>query len=134
VAGPRPRLQPNIIAQLASPADEEGILTALGRLVPLVPGIGGAAALPAANADAFPGKAPAMNDVRVESNPYEATVIPPAFVLNVRKQPTMKGEPFHWLKRGETVKVMGFVHQWAAVDINGKLGFAHGNFLSPPPR
>jgi hypothetical protein len=134
LAGPRPRLQPNIIAQLASPADEEGILAALGRLVPLVPGAGGAVALPAANADAFPGKAPAMNDVRVESNPYEATVIPPAFVLNVRKQPTMKGEPFHWLKRGDTVKVMGFVHQWAAVDINGKLGFAHGNFLSPPPR
>jgi|GEM_PF-861625 len=133
VAGPRPRLQPNIIAQLSSPADEEGILSALGRLVPVVPGVGGAKDLPAANADAFPGKAPAMNDVRVESNPYVATVIPPAFVLNVRKQPTMKGEPFHWLKRGETVKVMGFVHQWAAVDINGKLGFAHGNFLSAPP-
>jgi hypothetical protein len=134
VAGPQPKLQPNVLAQLSSPADEEGILSALGRLVPLVPGIGGAADLPAANADAFPGRAPAMNDVRIESNPYEATVIPPAFVLNIRKQPTMKGEPFHWLKRGETVKVMGFVHQWAAVDINGKLGFAHGHFLSPPPR
>ena len=124
---------PAVIAKLANPADEDSILNALGKGVAFVPGIGGVADLPPANADAFPGKAPAMNDVRVESNPYLATVIPPAFVLNVRKQPTMKGEPFHWLKRGETVKVMGFVHQWAAVDINGKLGFAHGNFLSPPP-
>jgi SH3-like domain-containing protein len=45
----------------------------------------------------------------------------------------MAGKPFHWLKRGEQVNVMGFVHNWAAVDINGRLGFAHKNFLSAPP-
>ena len=135
VAGPRPRLQANVLAQLTNAADEDVILTVLGRLVQMIPPKGGiGAALPAANADAFPnGRGPAMNDVRIEPNIYTATVIPPAYVLNVRTQPSMSGDPFHWLKRGEAVNVMGFVHPWAAVDINGKLGFAHKNFLSAPP-
>lgn len=129
IAGPRPRLQPAAIAQLSNPADEDGILLILGRIVPMVgPG------LPAANADAFRNvRGPAMNDVRIEENIYIANVIPPAYVLNVRTLPSMAGIPFHWLKRGESVNVMGFVHNWAAVDINGRLGFAYKNFLSPPP-
>jgi hypothetical protein len=99
----------------------------------MVPPKGGGPALPAANADAYrTGKGPAMNDVRIEENIYIATVISPAYVLNIRSLPSMDGEPFHWLKRGETVNVMGFVHNWAAVDINGKMGFAYKKFLSTP--
>jgi hypothetical protein len=134
VAGPRPRLQPSVIAQLSNPADEDNILMILGRLAPMIPPKGGGPSLPAANADAFPDfKGPAMNDIMIDSNIYTAIVIPPAYVLNVRTLPSMAGIPFHWLKRGESVNVMGFVHNWAAVDINGKPGFAHKNFLSAPP-
>jgi hypothetical protein len=130
--GPRPRLLPNIIAELGNPAEEDGLLDDLGR-VPLVVPVGGDHALPPANADAFSnGRGPAMNDVRIEPEVYIATVIPPAYYLNVRKQPTLAGAPFTRLKRGDTVQVMGFVHQWAAVDIKGKLGFAHSRFLSNP--
>lgn len=132
--GPRPRLKPPVLAQLSNPADEDNILLILGRLAPTVPPKGAGPALPAANADVFPnGKVPALNDVRIEPNVYIATVIPPAHVLNVRILPSMAGKPFHWLKRGESVNVMGFVHNWAAVDINGRMGFAHKNFLSAPP-
>jgi hypothetical protein len=130
--GPRPRLLPVVIAQLANPAEEDGLLNDLGR-VPMVVPVGGGPARPPANADAFPnGRGPAMNDVRIEPEVYIATVIPPAYFLNVRKQPTLAGAPFTRLKRGDTVQVMGFVHQWAAVDIKGKLGFAHSRFLSNP--
>ena len=131
-SGPRPRLKPAVIAQLANPADEDGILLILGRLSPMIST--GGKSLPAANADLFPnGRGPALNDVRIEPNVYTATVIEPAHVLNVRTLPSMAGKPFHWLKRGEQANVMGFVHNWAAVDINGRLGFAHKNFLSAPP-
>jgi hypothetical protein len=132
--GSRPRLKPQVLAQLSNPADEDNILLILGRLAPTVPPKGAGQPLPAANADVFPnGKGPAMNDIRIEPNVYTATVVPPAFVLNVRILPSMAGKAFHWLKRGEKVNVMGFVHNWAAVDINGRLGFAHKNFLSAPP-
>jgi hypothetical protein len=133
--GPRPRLQPAVIAQLTNPADEDSVLLALGRLTPMVsPSGGGGPALPAANADVFSNRlGPAMNDVRIEPNIYTAEVIAPAHVLNVRSLPSMAGRPIHYLRRGDTVNVMGFVHNWAAVDINGRLGFAHKNFLSAPP-
>ncbi len=131
-SGPRPRLKPAVIAQLSNPADEDSILLILGRLSPTVSK--GGKSLPAANADVFPnGKGPALNDIRIEPDIYTATVIAPAHVLNVRTLPSMAGKPFHWLKRGETVNVMGFVNNWAAVDINGKTGFAHKNYLSAPP-
>lgn len=131
----RPRLKPPVLAQLSNPADENDILRILGRLVPALPPPGGAGpALDPANADVFPdGRRPHMNDVRIEPNVYTATVIAPAYALNIRTRPSMNGRPFHWLHRGDTVQVMGFVHGWAAVDINGKLGFAYGRFLSAPP-
>jgi hypothetical protein len=133
-AGPRPRLKPSVIAQLANPADEDAILRSLGRHTPKAPAKSGGSALPESNADVFPnGKGPALNDVRIEPDVYTATVIPPVFIINVRNLPSMAGKPFHWLKRGEQVNVMGFVHNWAAVDINGRLGFAHRNLLSAPP-
>jgi hypothetical protein len=133
VTGPQPRLKPPVLDQLSNPADEDEILMVLGKLAPMVPSKGAGPALPAANADVFPnGKGPALNDIRIEPNVYTALVIAPAYVLNVRTLPSMSGKPFHWLKRGESVNVMGFVHNWAAVDINGRLGFAHKNFLSPP--
>lgn len=133
-SGPSPRLQAPVLAQLSNPADEPKVLRILGRLTATVPASGGGPSLPAANADAYPNTGPiAWNDVRIEPNPYVATVIPPAFALNVRTRPSMEGVPFHWLKLGDTVNVMGFVHGWAAVDINGKLGFAYRSFLSPPP-
>jgi hypothetical protein len=134
-SGPSPRLQAPVLAQLSNPADENAILRILGRLTVTVPPTsGGGPSLPAANADAYPNAgSTARNDVRIEPNEYVATVIPPAFALNVRTRPSMEGAPFHWLKLGDTVNVMGFVHNWAAVDINGKLGFAHRNFLSAPP-
>jgi hypothetical protein len=132
--GSRPRLKPVVLGQLSNPADEDSILLILGKLTPMVPPKGAGPSLPAANADVFTnGKGPALNDVRIEPNVYTATVIEPAHVLNVRTLPSMAGKPFHWLKRGEQVNVMGFIHNWAAVDISGKLGFAHKNFLSAPP-
>ena len=136
-SGSRPRLNASIRSELSSPSDEDTILEILGRLTPTVPsgGAGGSStSLDPANADVFPERSgPAMNDVRVETNPYIATVIAPAHVLNVRTQPSMRGRPFHWLRRGDDVHVMGFTHNWAAVDINGRLGFAYKKYLSPPP-
>jgi hypothetical protein len=74
-----------------------------------------------------------INDAFVRSEPYVATVVPTIWALNVRKWPNMAGAPFAWLHPGDTVNVMGFVHSWAAVDINGKLGFVYKTKISAPP-
>ncbi|MBC7904044.1 MAG: DUF4157 domain-containing protein [Gemmatimonadaceae bacterium] len=72
------------------------------------------------------------NDAYVKILPYVATVSPKIYALNVRKRPSISGKPFAWLKPGDKVNVMGFVHDWAAIDQNGKLGFVYRTKISPP--
>jgi Domain of unknown function (DUF4157) len=73
------------------------------------------------------------NDAYVVSKPYVATVIPTIYALNVRRLPSMAGKPFAWLHPGDKVNVMGFVHEWAAIDQNGHLGFVYKTKISAPP-
>jgi hypothetical protein len=126
-AGSRPRLQPIVIAQLSNPADEDVILDALDRKVPM------AASAPKANADVIPdGFGPQWNETRIEPEIYVATVIAPVTNLNIRRRPSFSGIVFHVLKRGDTIQVMGFIKEWAAVDFNGELGFVFKKFISTP--
>lgn len=123
-----PTLTPAVQAQLAG-TPERDVLEALGRLAAVVPGVGGAPALPAANADLV--RTPAMrNDIRIEPRVYNASVLPA--VLNVRDKPGMHGRPFAWLHRGDVVHVMGFTHDWAAIDQGGKLGFVYKTQVTAP--
>ncbi len=129
-----PTLRPPVASELPNPADRRALLISLGRLVPGIPsGGGGGATLHPANADVFDPPGPAMNDVRIEPNIHQATVVAPAHVLRIHATPANSGAVFHWARRGDNLQVMGFVHNWAAVDINGRLGFAYNRFLSPPP-
>lgn len=124
-----PTLSAAVLAERGGYTEAE-ILRALGRLATTatVAGPGGTTVtLPAANA--APGGG-VTNRVLVEPQPYTATVLP--FALNVRDRPSMAGAVFAWLKRGETVRVMGFTHDWAAIDRNGRLGFVYRTHLTPP--
>jgi hypothetical protein len=49
----------------------------------------------------------------------------------------MHGKPFVWVPRGTVLDVVGFTHDWAAVDITdragtAKLGFVHRSRITPP--
>lgn len=108
--------------------NERGVLRTLGRLTATTPPASGSGpALPNANAEVT---GDLLNDVRVESRPYIAEVL--SFALNVRTLPSMSGTPYAWLRRGDKISVMGFVHNWAAIDYNGTLGFVHKNYISSP--
>jgi hypothetical protein len=123
-----PELSAPVRAQLGGIPESE-ILERLGRLTATssVSSGGSTITLPNANAEIT---GDTTNDVRIERQSYQATVLP--FALNVRRGPSMAHPPFHWLHRGDTVQVAGFVHNWAAVDINGRLGFVFKNLVTPP--
>lgn len=128
--GATPELTPAVRAELGGVPESE-VLESLGRLLattPVVPvGGGPAVQVPNANAEIM-GRG--VNQVLVEPNPYEATVLPDA--LNVRPAPHMNNEPFAWLHKDDVVRVMGFTHNWAAIDQDGELGFVHRSKITPP--
>ena len=130
MGGSGPALSAAVRTELGGFTEHE-ILEALGRLTATTTsvGVGGASiTLPSANVEI---NGAGTNRVRVEPNPYVATVIP--YALNVRDRPSMKSTVFAWLKRGDTVRVMGFTHNWAAIDQGGRLGFVYRTFLTLPP-
>jgi hypothetical protein len=107
---------------------ETDILKGLGRLMAVAPPpVAGGAALPAANAELVH---TGDNRALIEPRPYEATVT--AAVLNVRDRPHMGGTVFTTVRLGESVSVAGFTHNWAGIDLDGKLGFVHRSFITPP--
>jgi hypothetical protein len=114
-------------------ASESSLLRSLGvSLTPTttVAPVGGGAAvtLPRANADVT---GDTSTDVLVEQRPYEATVLP--FALNVRRRPTMAGSVIDYVRRGDIVRVVGFTHDWAAIEKDGRLGFVYRTQISAPP-
>ncbi len=124
-AGVPPALSPAVTAELDGGSADE-VLTAL-RVIASVPSATGGPSLPAANAQVRAGH---QNEVRVEPNPYVATVI--AGALNVRSLPGMHGSVFEVVRAGDQLQVAGFTHDWAAVDRNGRLGFVFRKFVTPP--
>jgi hypothetical protein len=50
----------------------------------------------------------------------------------VRTLPGLHGKPFTVVHAGDTVHVAGFTHDWAAVDIKGRLGFIHSTLVTRP--
>lgn len=121
-----PELSPAVIAEMGG-ADPQEVLTELGVIATAPPAVGGGPALPAANAQVRVGHG---NEVRIEPQPYVATVIPAA--LNVRSLPGMHGAVFEVVHVGDTLQVTGFTHDWAAVDRGGRLGFVHRSKVTPP--
>jgi hypothetical protein len=122
-------LSATVRAELGGMTEDE-VLEALGRLTPTTTTIGpGGRVVTLEPANAQLGRG-AMNRIRIEPQEYEATVLP--YALNVRRGPSMAYPPFFWVHRGDTVRVMGFTHDWAAIDANGKLGFVYRTQISPP--
>lgn len=111
---------------------ERDILELIGRIgaVPPPKGVKPKAEKDKANAEL---NGDSKNDAYVVGKPYVATVIPTIYALNVRRLPSMAGKPFAWLHPGDKVNVMGFVHEWAAIDQNGHLGFVYKTKISAPP-
>jgi hypothetical protein len=79
-----------------------------------------------------------INDVRIEPPAYMATVLPHA--VNVRNRPSMSGTPVHWYARGDVIRVLGWVHDWAAVEYSdrwrgnvGAVGYVYRSGISAPP-
>jgi hypothetical protein len=125
--GPSPVLNAATRAQLDG-FSETDILEALGRLMPVAPAVGGGPALPSANAEIM---GTGDNRALIEPHPYEANVT--ADVLNMRPVPHMGRAPVDSVRRGDALNVMGFTHNWAAVDHNGRLLYVHRNWITPPP-
>jgi hypothetical protein len=122
-----PTLTPALTAQLDG-LHPNTLLTRLG--VPLgavIGGGGGAAPLPAANAEVTGDR---RNDVLVEQRLYEAIVLP--YALNVRRQPSMAGRVIGHVKRGDSVRVVGFTHDWAAIQFGARLGFVYRTQITAP--
>jgi len=69
--------------------------------------------------------------VLIEPQPYEAIVV--ADNLNVRTLPHMGGRVVAHVSFGDTLRVAGFTHDWAGIDLGGKLGFVHRNHITDPP-
>ena len=125
--GGAPELSAAVRAELGGFQETE-ILTTLGRLLPTAPPpVGGGAALPAANAEVA---GTGDNRVLIEPNVYEATVT--ATALNVRTHPHMGGTVFKVVHNGDALRVAGFTHNWAGIDVDGQLGFVHRNHITPP--
>ncbi len=120
-----PELTPAVTAELDGASPNE-VLTDLG-VIATAPAAPGGPALPAANAQVRAGHG---NEVRIEPQPYLATVIPAG--LNVRRLPGMHGSPFEVVHAGDVLQVTGFTHDWAAVDRNGRLGFVLRTKVTPP--
>jgi hypothetical protein len=112
---------------------ETSLLRALGiplgptTVAPPVGGGGAGVALPSANAEVT---GDATNDVLIEQRVYEATVLP--YAANVRRAPHMGGRVIDYLRRGDVVRVVGFTHDWAGIEKNGRLGFVYRTLLTPP--
>ena len=60
--------------------------------------------------------------------------------VNVRDRPGMhQAPPVFWFHAGDSVRVVGYVHSWAAVEFTdaatgtGRLGFIHEHLLNPRP-
>ncbi|HMO47508.1 MAG TPA: DUF4157 domain-containing protein [Rubrivivax sp.] len=127
-----PTLSAALRAELGGMSDTS-LLRALG--IPLTPttvtppigGGGGGVSLPSANAEVT---GDATNDVLIEQRVYEATVLP--YALNVRRAPGMHGRVIDALRRGDTVRVLGFTHDWAGIEKNGRLGFVYRTQITPP--
>jgi hypothetical protein len=124
-AGAPPELNLAVRTELGGFSEDE-VLRALGRLLPEAPGAGGVA-LPAANAEL---RTTGDNRALIEPHVYEATVT--ADALNVRELPHMGGDVFKVVRAGQHVKVAGFTHNWAGIDVDGKLGFVHRSWITPP--
>lgn len=85
------------------------------------------------------GPSDATNDVFIHGAAYTATIVPPA--VNVRARPSLSSAAVHHFRAGDSVRVLGVVHDWAAVEYSssgsaahrGRLGFIRGDLLSPPP-
>jgi hypothetical protein len=124
-----PEMSAAVRAQLGG-INENKILELLGRLTATTttPGPGGTTVtLPNANVELT---GDVLNDVRVEPQPYVATVT--ADKLNIRRRPSMGGRVLEVVLLGATLRVMGFTGDWAAVDHNGRLGFVRRTFITPP--
>jgi hypothetical protein len=126
-AGAAPELSAAVRAELGGFQETE-ILETLGRLLPTAPAPpGGGAALPAANAEVA---GTGDNRVLIEPKVYEATVTAPS--LNVRTHPHMGGAVFTTVHNGDLLRVAGFTHNWAGIDVDGRLGFVHRNHITAP--
>jgi hypothetical protein len=127
-----PTLSAALRAQLGG-MSETSLLRALGiplgptTVAPPVGGGGAGVALPSANAEVT---GDATNDVLIEQRVYEATVLP--YAANVRRAPHMGGRVIDYLRRGDVVRVVGFTHDWAGIEKNGRLGFVYRTLLTPP--
>ena len=120
--GTGPELSPAAKAELGN-MDETGVLLDLG----VVAMGGGPDPLPKANAEVWQ---TGSNRVRIDPQPYQAEVI--VDVAHVRDLPGMHGQIDSNRKKGVKVDVMGFVHDWAAIDQNGRIGFIRKDLLTPP--
>jgi hypothetical protein len=120
--GTGPEFTPAVKAELGN-MDETGVLMDLG----VVAMGGGPDPLPKANAEVWK---TGSNRVRIEPQPYEAEVI--VDVAHVRDLPGLHGQIDSNRKKGAKVDVMGFVHEWAAIDQNGRIGFIRKDLLTPP--
>ena len=120
-----PELTPAVTAELDGATPNE-VLTELG-VIATAPAAPGGPQLPAANAQVRAGHG---NEVRIEPQPYLATVIPAG--LNVRTLPGMHGSPFEVVHAGDVLQVTGFTHDWAAVDRGGRLGFVLRTKVTQP--
>jgi hypothetical protein len=102
---------------------ERQVLEALGRLTATtavtVTG-GGTVTVPNANA-ALSGSP--TNDIRIEPAPREGLVTEVRSPTDVWPRPDRTVAAFAQVRGGDTLRVMGFVGTWAAIDHNGRLGF-----------
>ncbi len=125
-----PALTPAVSAEVqAAHRTDRDILDLLG-FAPVAqgaPGVGGVAQ-PLANL-ALPGSG--MRRRLVTGRPFLATVV--GGPTSVRRAPSGGVPAFTVLPNGATVRVAGITGAFAAVDINGRLGFALAANLSPPP-
>jgi hypothetical protein len=131
VPGAPPTFSAAVAAEITSTGrDPRDILLALGFVLAPggAPAGGGGAAPPLANV-----RIPlhARNTVFVEPHPYVATVTVP--VVNVRNGPGMGHSTFTMRRIGDSLNVTGFTDDWAAVDINGRLGFVSKPLITAPP-
>jgi len=139
LAAPSRSLPAAALPLLASFVDEAFILDRLGlgaasTFTPVGPPPTGAT--DPANAR-LRGATDVTNNVRIEPPAYMATVLPHA--VNVRNRPSMAGKPIHWFKRGDVIRVVGWVHDWAAVEISdrwhtnvGAIGYVYRSTISTP--
>ena len=74
-----------------------------------------------------------INDAFVGVQPYAAKVLPGITNLFVRRLPHLGNNQIALVQGGDSLNVMGFVHDWAAIDFTGKLAFVHKAKITGPP-